>query len=206
MATGETKLFDVQDLKIFPGSEEEAYAAARRDQDQHVIKRIVTHRGDVLKRSTLVFTTEFEDGDIKELPYSMDLFNSIPYEEYCRSKQYLRHLVYNNEQAKLFIKEKKIPKLRINHAIYLNIMIYGNGWYYSLGLPDPDTVTYVSKFKLTKINKAGSRADIFNPMTKENHRLKAFEFYSYAHLEFDPNTMVLIDEAFVIKYPQVMQE
>ena len=206
MATGETKLFDVQDLKIFPGSEEEAYAAARRDQDQHVIKRIVTHRGDILKRSTLVFTTEFEDGDIRELPYSTDLFNSIPYEEYCRSKQFLKHLVYNSEQAKVFIKQKTIPKLRINHAIYLNIMIYGNEWYYSLGLPDPDTVTYVSKFQLTKLNKANSRADIYNPMTKENHRLKAFEFYCYAHLEFDPNTMVLIDEAFVIKYPQVMQD
>ena len=206
MATGEIRLFDVESLKIFAGSEEEAYAAARRDQDQHVIKRILTHRGDILKRSTLVFTTEFEDGEVRELPYSLDLFNAIPYEDYCRSKTYLRHLVYSHEEAKQFIKEKTIPKLRPGHDVYLNIMLYGNDWFYQLGLPDSDTVTYVSKCSLLKLGKSKSWASLKNTVNEERLRLNAFEFYCYAHLEYDPNNMVLIDEAFVVKYPQVVQK
>jgi len=206
MATGETRMFDVESLKIFAGSKEEAYAAARRDQDQHVVRRIVTHRGDILKRSSLVFTTEFEDGELRELPYSLDLFNAIPYEDYCRSKSYLRHLVYSHEEAKRFIKSKTIPKLRLNHDIYVDIMIHGNGWYYKLGLPDPDTITYVSQFKLVRLAKTKLWADVKNVLTDERMRLTAFEFYCYAHLEYQPNSMVLIDQAFKVKYPQVTQE
>ena len=204
LATGEVKLFDVESLKIYGGARDTAFDAARRDQDQHVIQRIVTHRGDVKKRTDLVFTVEFADGDIKDLEYSKDLFDSIPYEDYCRSKPYLKHLLFNTKEANNFIKSHQLPQLKTNQIVYLDIMIYGNGWYYKLQLPDPDTTTYVSRFRITKVSK--SHVDMVNPMTNDNHRLKAYDFYCFVHLEFDSANMTLIDEAFVVKYPQVTQE
>ena len=59
---------------------------ACRDQDQHVIDEVLSYRGDRHTRTTLLFQVRFKDGSIHELPYSKDLYDSIPYAEFCESK------------------------------------------------------------------------------------------------------------------------
>jgi len=53
MATGELRTFDIGDLKLYGGEEAAAFDMARRDQDQHVIDKIISYTGDRLVRTTL---------------------------------------------------------------------------------------------------------------------------------------------------------
>ena len=99
LVTGQVVRVDVQDLKLFPGTEETGYKLALRDHDQLEIDSILHYTGDRERRSTMVFTIRFRDGDIRKVPYSQDLFDSIPYEEFCTRKRYLYHLIYPVDRA-----------------------------------------------------------------------------------------------------------
>ena len=95
LATGQMVRVSVSDVKLFPGDRDTAYKMALRDHEQHVIDKILYYKGDRDVRSTMTFTVRFQDGDVREVPYSKDLFDSIPYAEFCSSKRYLYHLIYS---------------------------------------------------------------------------------------------------------------
>ena len=82
LVTHETKVLHIENLQMFFGTKEAGYAAAQRDADQHVIRTIITHKGDPLKRTTMSFKVEFEDNDIVWKPYDKDLADSIHFETY----------------------------------------------------------------------------------------------------------------------------
>ena len=79
LVTGQIARVDVQDVKLYLGDEEQAYRMALRDHDQHEIESILYYTGDREKRSTMVFTIRFRDGDVRDVPYNQDLFDSVPY-------------------------------------------------------------------------------------------------------------------------------
>ena len=47
---------------------------------------------------------------------------------------------------------------------------------------------------------------MINTLTKDNHVFGPYDIYCFVHTEFNPSYMVLIDQAFMIKYPQVTQD
>jgi hypothetical protein len=207
MATGEVHKYDVNDLKLYAGDREEAYDMARRDKDQHVIDKVLYCTGDRLKRTTLMFTVRFAAGDTVKVPYSKDLFDSIPYEEFCNSKPYLRHLRFTVKEADKFIqgiKKQPVHGYRKDQVVHLDIRVYGDTWFNKLELPDVDTITYVSNFIITLCNTKS--VTMINPLTKDHHKFNAYELYCFVHTEFNDSTMVVIDESFMVKYPQVTQE
>ena len=186
---------------------DQAFGMACSDQDQHVVAKILHHTGDPMVRTTLTFSVLFAAGDTRELPYSKDLFDSIPYEEYCDSKPYLRHLKYPTEQAKKFIqdiKRKPIQGFQEKQEVYVDIRLYGDGWFNKLELPDTQTMMYVSKFQILKCYT--KKLQMMNVITNDTHLLTAYQIYCYVHTTFDPASMVLIDEAFMLEYPQVTQD
>jgi len=204
MATGETKTYDVQDLKLYAGTQTDAIDMARRDQDQHVIDRIISHTGDRSKRTSLHFKVLFSDGETTILPFSKDLYDSIPYETYVDSIPYLRHLKFTTDLAKDFIREmgsKNITGYEINQEVFLNIRIFGDLWFDKLELPDSDTITYVSSCTITECTR--KKLVIRNTITKESHTLLAYAIYCFLHSNFDNTSMLIIDEEFMIKYPQI---
>ena len=100
LVTHETKILHIENLQMFFGIREAGYAAAQRDADQHVIRTIITHKGDPLKRTTMSFKVEFEDNDIVWKPYDKDLADSIHFETYCQTKPFLQPLLVTERQAK----------------------------------------------------------------------------------------------------------
>jgi hypothetical protein len=207
MATGEAMTYDVTDLKLYAGTFEEALSMARRDQDQHVIDKVLYCTGDRLIRTTMMFKVRFQDGDIQLLPYSKDLFDSIPYEEYCNSKPYLQHLRYSVLEGKKFIQrisKKPLTGYSLKQEVYLDIRVHGSPWLDKLNLPDVETMTYVSIFKITKCTP--KKLEMLNPLTKEHFSFAAYDVHCFVHTDFDSSTMVKIDKAFLVKYPQLTQE
>jgi hypothetical protein len=207
VATGEIKTFDVLDLKLYAGTADEAFDMACRDKDQYEIDRVLYCQGDRLTRTTLTFRVRYKDGETHEVPYSKDLFASIPYEEFCNSKPYLRHLRLTVNEGKKFIigiNKQAITGYPVHSKIYLDIRVYGDGWFNSLQLPDSESITYVSEFKVTRCTKA--KLTMINPITKDNHVFGAYDTYCFVHQHLDLSHMILIDEVFMVKYPQVTQE
>jgi hypothetical protein len=207
LATGVVKTYDVCDLKLFAGGKQEAYDMARRDEDQHVIDKILYCKGDAHTRTTLLFTVRFASGEIIEMPYSKDLFDSIQYEEFCNSRPYWRHLRLTVKEAKKYIariNKQSLHGFRVDQQVYLDIRVYGDGWFNKLQLPDVDTITYVSRFVITKATL--KQLDMINPITKDHHAFKPYTVSCYVHTEFNDTSMILIDEAFMLEYPQVTQE
>ena len=90
-------MLHVTRLKLFVGTQEEAYKAALLDADQFVIERIHYWRGD--KRSEMFFYVEFDDGDKVLLPYSKDLRASAQFKDLVYSEPQLFPLSFNAADA-----------------------------------------------------------------------------------------------------------
>jgi hypothetical protein len=71
-AQGTAPILHVENVKLFIGTREQAFAAAQRDCDQYRINKIIAFKGSIDQRTGLTFKIVFEDGDIRWVPYSRD--------------------------------------------------------------------------------------------------------------------------------------
>jgi hypothetical protein len=197
-------------LKLFYGTKDQAYQAALLDKDQFVIKNIMAHRGDPLLRSTMSFHIEFADGSQIWVPWSRDLFDSIPYEEYCRQRKDLNVLVYTvNEARKMQSRIKRTPISEVGpgESVYVDLRSFGPIWYDNLPIPDKYTRQYVVLFTYTAWPShnhltISATCPIFNETFA---RLDHFFVHCYGTTKsFDSNKMILIDTDFIRQYPCVL--
>ena len=131
--------YSVKDLEPFYSSNAEvAYQAALRDQEQFVVKRVISYRGDCNKRSACYFILEFEDGDIRELPWSKDI-ECEAYCEFCKQYPYLYHFTLDTNMAKQFkvtLNRQNITNVQPGDVVFLDLRFFGDQWYESQNLPD----------------------------------------------------------------------
>ena len=110
LVLGTVKWFHVTRLKLFHGTEDDGYPAALLDADQHVVRQILRWKGDPLKRTTMEFKVEFEDGEVIWLPYSKDLDESAPYGIFIDDHPYLFPLRFKaNQVARQITALRKLP-------------------------------------------------------------------------------------------------
>ena len=184
---------------------------AQIDNDQFVIDRLTAFRGDPLTRTTMEFEVIFADGSIVWLPWSQDLFQTIQYEDFCRSNPSLSPLLYTLQQSKREIQllnNSPITSVNPGVTVFVDLRSYGASWYAGLNLPNPFHTQYVlESFYLEWCNrnhtKIKLKINIFDEVFKYDH----FNVRSYgSQRNFDPSRMVLIDRQFVLQYPQVLPE
>jgi len=157
-------------------------------------------------RTTLVFKVQFADGDVKDVPYSLDIFNSIPYEEFCRNKPYLQHLVFptSSHALKEFyrnINSKPLDGLAAGERVYVDIRFFGDIWYQNLLLPDSDTNLYVTPMTVSVRNR--KTVKLTGILTREAVQMTIYDIQSFVYSELDESRMVLVDEDFVADHPMV---
>ena len=211
LVTGQIVRVDVRDVKLYPGDEETGYKMALRDHDQHNVESILFYKGDRQKRSSMTFTIKFQDGDIKEVPYSQDLFDSIPYEEFCRSRPYLYHLIFPTDRANKYIadiKNRNIEDYVPGDEAYVDLRCFGDLWYEDLQLPDSHILTYVAPFKFTHWYHRTSKKVLsaMHLLTRRTFRFNNYHVHCFVYKQLDSANMVLIDEDFLQTYPQLTQE
>jgi hypothetical protein len=147
---GNVQVFHVTRVKLFHGTMEEAKRVAMLDHDQYTINRFVAYRGDPLVRTTMEFEVLFEDKSLVWLPWSKDLYDTVQYEDYCRSRSELTPLLYDAKQAADMIRSiKKTPITEVTPGdlVLVNIRSYGATWYSNLPLPDLFHTDYVVEYK-----------------------------------------------------------
>jgi hypothetical protein len=211
LVTGVVKVFHVTSLKIFHGDRQAAYELALRDQDQHVVEKFLAYRGDPLLRTSMEFLVKFAAGDEIWLPFSKDLFDTVPYEQFCRANPPLFPLIFTDRVARQeigMIKRADITAVQPGDTVYVDLRYYGAGYYAALGLPNADVLTYVVPWKyLTWTSKKHHKrikaecrlfAEVWN-------NLNNFFVYCYGSCkQLDVDAMILLDEAFCVQHPTVL--
>jgi hypothetical protein len=207
---GQVKVFHVTRLKMFHGSYDEAYRLAMLDNDQYSIRRFVSYRGNPTLRTTMEFEIEFEDGSCVWLPWSKDIFDTVQYEEYCRSRPELLFLLHDVKTAAQLRKELNntpITEVQPGDTVYVDLRCYGATWYASLPIPDPFHTTYLLEYKY--ISWVGKRklklkagCKVFDETFVVDHEFVR-SYGSNKILPNDPKTK-LIDKDFIEEYPMLL--
>ena len=200
----------VDDIKIFHGSPAEALRVATLDKDQHVIVRFLGYRGDPLKRTTMEFEIEFQDGTIHWVPWSKDLFDSVQYGQYCEAHRELTPLYHDakrGEQLVASLKKQPITEVQPGPpTYYVDLRSYGEAWYQSLNLPDAYHTKYVFPHVYTAwSNRTRTKIDIKNILTGEEYRAVDHWFvFAYGMNDsFDSSKMTLINDTLLTQYPAI---
>jgi hypothetical protein len=204
LVTGGISVFHVTRLKPYIGSKEEAYRVALLDHDQYVVKEIITYKGDPLIRNSVEFEVLFEDGTLKWLPWSKDIFDSVPYEDFCRKHPQLFPLLVTADVARKSIatlNKTAISEVAPGDTVYVNLRSWGEIWYTSLKLPDLFHKNYVVEAKYSHFTNASrTKIQVSYPVFSEVFNVDHFHVRSYGSCkEFDSQNSVLITKQFVTK-------
>lgn len=207
VVTGRIQTFYVEDLKIFYGTREEAFELAQRDHDQYEISHFVAYRGDPHIRTTVEFLVKFKDDTEVWLPWSDDLFSTVQYEEYCRAHPALFQLIFRLKIAKQMIADilkSPITEVVPNDEVFVDIRSYGADWYATLNLPDLHVKTYVVVYKYISLSRNMRKIRAHCILFDEIFDLDHLFVKEYGSVKtFDSSTMILIDDNFVARFPQV---
>lgn len=210
---GHVKVFHVSRVKLFHGSMEEAKRVAQIDNNQYVIREIVAYRGNPEIRTTMEFEVLFEDGSLVWKPWDKELFDTIPYETFCRSRPELLPLIYDLKIAQQIIKQIKqspITAVKPGDTVLVDLRCYGATWYQSLPLPDKDHSTFLLSYRYTKWKsprhlKIEALCPIFNEVfTVDNYFVVTYGSWFEDIWQKSGRKTCLIDEEFVKKYPEVL--
>jgi hypothetical protein len=132
LVLGTIKWFHVTRIKMFHGTEDDGYQTALLDADQHVIRQLLHWKGDPMKRTTMEFQVEFEDGDILWIPYSKDLDDSVQYGNFIETHAYLYPLRFKaNLVSKQVnsIRKQPIVSVKPDDVVYVELRCaFGLDW------------------------------------------------------------------------------
>jgi hypothetical protein len=208
--TDAIKLLSSHTLQPFAGTLAEAKEAAMRDKDQFVVKEILSYTGDSTKRTDMVFKVLFMDGDVVDVPYSQDLICE-PFDVFCKSKSYLYHLSMDVSIAHnwmVSLRRRDIVDVVPGDLVWVNLRYFGDIWYESLGLPNSESTSYVTRFKYTQwFNRSGSKRKVTCVflLSGQSYCFDGYLVYAWGSNKILFSDDVVVDKKFVSKYPQVMK-
>ena len=195
---------------MFHGNRAEAERVALLDHDQFEIDDIKYWRGDPTVCTTMEFYIRYKDGDERWVTWSKDLFESVPYEDFCRANAPLFPLIFTVKEAQKQIKDlnaKPITEVQPGDIAYCDLRCRGNGaWYAAIGLPNSAEVTYVIKCTYTKWLGPKKRK-ILMRCSLTGLELAADHFFVHCYgkvSHFDPSKMVNVDKALAKAYPNML--
>jgi signal peptidase I len=209
--------FHVKRVELWVGSEVDAVHAAMKDDQQYEVKKITSYTGSPLRRSEMTFRVEFVDGTIvEEREWDRDLHECQVFVDYCLSQPELAPLLFNvdiAQQKTTELRRKSIEAIKPGDIIYVKLHGYkghdGYDWYKTQNLPDYKTTTYVLQAQVHRFS--GSKTNKLSAITVKYPVLNATKEYYNDWVVYWGSTktlsddFVLIDDAFVMKYPQLLE-
>jgi hypothetical protein len=208
--SGVVAVYHPERLIPFLGDRDSALRAGLLSTGEHVIDRIVTHRGDPNHRRDMEFQVgwaNFESADDSWLPYSA-VHNHQLFDDYC-----LRTQLYSlRTSARLSILQKaainRVPITSVTQGdiIYINLRTWAvdNSWYDELRLPRQDSSTFIVLGTVLRLSANRKTIDLHFPVFGETYlRISHSAFAAYSHSTSIQPTDTLVDTAFVLLHPQL---
>lgn len=201
----------VDRLTLYSGGRIEAEQLAKEDADQYSIIQISAYRGNPAKRNSMEFEITFEDGETKWRAYDRDLFNSVPYEDYCKANRELFPLLFDvdkvgKEQER--INSTIITEVEPGQSVYINIRYFGFDEFDDhVPLPDKYHHDYVIKFTYKKW--AGTKRlslDGFFPLlgTRLLYNVNHLFVYSWGYRRDLTPSMIELTEEHIRQFPRLI--
>ena len=195
---------------MFFGRREEAERVALLDHDQYQVENILYYRGNPAIRTTMEFYIRFGDGEERWVTWSKDLFDSVPYEDFCRAHPPLFPLLFTVKEAQRQIAQingSDITEVYPGLSVFVDLRSRGGAtWYNDIGLPDPHRLTYVLPCMYKSwIGKQKRKILLHSPVTDEEYPVDHYFVRSYGTCTvLKPDTMVLVDPALCKRYPTIL--
>lgn len=194
--------YHVERFKPFFGSRSAAIELARTDLDHHLIAAILTYRGDPNIRTSLEFLVEFAAGVLIWKRWDLELFHTIPYEEFCRSRHELSLLLYPLKEAKAHasaIKKTAIATILPGQITYISLRFFGNDiWRSSLLLPNQDR-EYTHKCRYGQLRK-NNTIELKVIITNEIYYFTNLDVHLWGR-HHEPGTSIVLTTAHLRKHP-----
>ena len=211
LITDAIEIFPVDKLKIFFGTREEAYTAAKRDQDQHEIARFLSHKGDVERRTGMSFETLFVDESVHWLHYSTDIASTTHFETYCRQRHELWPLLYTVAIAKDRAKQFKASQITLfpdlPTTIFVDLRWFGpSAWYENLSLPDCFRSIYVFECVVTTFANPATKKEVrvHFPLIEETHIVNNVWVQTWGRYNSLGDHLTLITAKFAQDHPLIL--
>ena len=209
LVSGKDSPRHVSTLKVCSASREEAYEAALRDQDQHVVKALLAWRGDPTTRTRMQFLVEYSDGDVLWQQWSQDLADCIPFAAYCSRQRPLEPLLVTREQQSKDAATRNatdILDVKPGDHAFWDLRAWGPDFFDQLALPHADTMLYVLRVEYPCWTKKGpgpqKRIDAHVPVLRETFVVNNDSIYLWGnHREFDSSRMILVDDTLAATLP-----
>jgi hypothetical protein len=155
------------------------------------------------------FEIEFADGDKRWIPYSNDIFQTEQYEMFCDKHPELFLLKFRTDIAKTVASttnKEIITSVDVGTKVYVSLRQYGCGWFESLELPDFEHIKYVILFEYTEWKSpAHKKINIHSELTLDSWLVGNLWIRQFGTTTiFDPDTMRLVDEKFLLEYPDIL--
>ena len=219
LITEDTKDFHVDRLSLFSGSASEAFDLAMRDKDQHFIERFMGYRGDVNTRETLEFLISYTDDPTPVWRrFEKDIYDTVAYENYCRSLPQLEPLLSSAVQQK----EKRTGLLRTRtdashqegDAIYVDLRsreLYEPEFYNALTMANKDIIPRYCRLRVGRNvyapgSRVGTRVELLDDVFGLVHRVDS-HFLRYNGSMRDvaelPESSEILSKAFADMHPYV---
>lgn len=203
--------FRVDRVSLFSGTRQEAERIAKEDADQFSISQTPGYKGNPARRNSLEFDITFEDGDRRWRPYDRDLFQSLPYEGFCRANPELFDILYDADQVGKEhdrINAEQITEVEPGQTVYVNIRYFGFEEFDDyVPLPDKYHTTYVIRFVYKKW--AGTRhlsLDGYFPIlgTRLLYNVNHLFVQCWGHIHVLKPEMVEITDDHIRQYPRLV--
>jgi hypothetical protein len=205
--------FHVNMVKLFTGTQQQAFTAALEDFNQYEIERIISYAGDPLIRSKVDFEVVFKDGSVIWLPYSHDLSNTLPFEEFCRSRLELRLLLISAALAQTTLSQwRKSPITSVKPGDHCWVLLrsYGPAWYLTLPLPDVLHIDYYIEHQYSSwINTKHTKIKLICPLFNETYPVDNSFIELYGLLLQPPSpspTTYILSKQDLTTYPCLLEK
>jgi hypothetical protein len=179
------------------------------DSDQYQVDAVLEYRGDPEIRKSLWFLVKFSDGDEQWLPFTKDLSDSLPFENFCNTHPPLMLLLYSGKELRAFIKNiNKTPITEVSPGIicYIDIRSWGWDWYSNIGLDI--TVRerkYVVSSKYIKWeNTSHTKIVLCTPLFDQEFSWSHIDVLRYGLSLLLTPEMVLITAEMIKDYPKLL--
>ena len=211
LAMGNIVKLHVDRVQLFHGNREDAVKMAKVDADQMTIVVITGYQGDPCRRSTLVFETVFEDGDILWLPWNSDIVSSVQFEDFCRAWQQLNCLLFSAKEAQRQVNamnKTAIQLVKPGDMAWVDLRSFGEEWYIGLDIPDKYHTVYLVRVHYKSwANRSRTQINAEFPIFDELFAVDHYFVFCFGSLMSLPTySHQVVDADFVKRYPSVLPE
>jgi hypothetical protein len=207
-------VLQAEQVKPFFGSKEDAFHVALNDHNQYVVKRLIGWKGTPLERSTCSFKILWADNSESWHPFDThNITDTSQYEQYVNAVPELLPLRFlSKDYPKAQTAMRKLPvTLQKGDKRFVDMRSFGQDWLDSCNIPDSDDTQFVAECLVTRVfsspasnpvkNAFSVKFPVFGP--KAVDRQQDWILCWGQHEQIPPGA-VLVDAAFIDKYPQIL--